>query len=66
LDTVLRVADEACAAVLDLTGSSGVSCGVASTETMTVDRPGQLFRAADAAQYRAKRAGATTAVLATP
>ena len=40
--------------------STGVSCGVASTDSLAGDRsrrPLRLFRLADAAQYRAKRSG---------
>ena len=46
--------------------STGVSCGVASTEVLPspVDSQVRLFRLADAAQYRAKRAGAHQPVVA--
>lgn len=66
LERVRAAADEACAAVLRLPWSSGVSCGVASTVGSSWDHPQQLFQAADQAQYRAKKARETTAVVATP
>ena len=46
--------------------STGVSCGVASTDSLAghVDTPLRLLRLADAAQYRAKRAGLRWPVVA--
>lgn len=59
-------ADAACAAVLRLPWSSGISCGLASTVGSSWDRPHQLFQAADQAQYRAKKSRQASAVVATP
>jgi hypothetical protein len=46
--------------------STGVSCGVASTDSLAgyVESPVRLLRLADAAQYRAKRAGLRWPVVA--
>jgi hypothetical protein len=46
--------------------STGISCGVASTEVLPgpVENATRLFRLADAAQYRAKRAGSRRPVVA--
>jgi diguanylate cyclase (GGDEF)-like protein len=65
-DTALRVAEELCRIVDNQPLSTGVSCGVASTDALTIpfDTPVRLFRMADAAQYRAKRAGSRTPVRA--
>ena len=53
------MAEELCRLVDGQPMSTGVSCGVASTDSLAghVDTPLRLFRLADAAQYRAKRAG---------
>ena len=61
-----QVADELCRLVESQPMSTGVSCGVASTEVLPspVDSQVRLFRLADAAQYRAKRAGAHQPVVA--
>lgn len=65
-DQVLRVADELCRIVDNQPMSTGVSCGVASTEGIPgpFDNAVRLFRLADAAQYRAKRSGARKPVVA--
>jgi diguanylate cyclase (GGDEF)-like protein len=62
----VEVAQELCDLVDRQPMSTGVSCGVASTETMAgrLDSPVRLFRLADAAQYRAKRSGARHPVVA--
>lgn len=66
LAVAVRVADELCRLVEGQPMSTGVSCGVASTEVLSspVDNQVRLFRLADAAQYRAKRAGAHHPVVA--
>jgi len=66
LAAVVRVAEELCRLVEGQPMSTGVSCGVASTEVLAspVDNQVRLFRLADAAQYRAKRAGAHQPVVA--
>jgi diguanylate cyclase (GGDEF)-like protein len=66
LAAAVRVADELCRLVEGQPMSTGVSCGVASTEVLAspVDNQVRLFRLADAAQYRAKRAGAHKPVVA--
>jgi diguanylate cyclase (GGDEF)-like protein len=65
-DVALRVAEELCSLVEAQPMSTGVSCGVASTDGPPglSDTPARLFRLADAAQYRAKRAGARRPVVA--
>jgi len=65
-DVAMRVADELCRLVENQPMSTGVSCGVASTDGLAIpfDTPVRLFRLADAAQYRAKRAGSRTPVRA--
>jgi diguanylate cyclase (GGDEF)-like protein len=65
-DVALQVAEELCRIVGNQPMSTGISCGVASTDGAhgTFDSPVQLFRLADAAQYRAKRAGSHTPVVA--
>jgi diguanylate cyclase (GGDEF)-like protein len=62
----VRVAEEVCRLVDGRPMSTGVSCGVASTDSLTglVDTPVRLLRLADAAQYRAKRAGLRWPVVA--
>lgn len=66
LATVMQVAEEMCRLIDGQPMSTGVSCGVASTEVLAgrVDSQARLFRLADAAQYRAKRAGSHKPVLA--
>jgi diguanylate cyclase (GGDEF)-like protein len=64
VERVMSTANAMCAAVRRLPSSSGVSCGVATTVGSEWDRPQQLFKAADQAQYRAKKSGHRTAVLA--
>ena len=62
----MRVAEELCRLVEAHPVSTGISCGVASTEVLTapVDSAVRLFRLADAAQYRAKRSGSRHPVVA--
>jgi diguanylate cyclase (GGDEF)-like protein len=64
--TALHVAEELCRLVDAHPMSTGISCGVASTEVLTgpVESAARLFRLADAAQYRAKRAGSRHPVVA--
>ena len=65
-ERVVAAAWDACAAADRLPQEVGISCGVASSgprETAPVER---LFRAADAAQYLAKRSGGSGVVLAEP
>lgn len=66
LSTAVRVAEELCRLVDAHPMSTGISCGVASTEVLAgpVESPVRLFRLADAAQYRAKRAGSRHPVVA--
>lgn len=66
LQAVIAAADSACAAVRALPWGAGISCGVATTVGNPWRRPQDLFRAADRAQYAAKKAGDTRAVLADP
>jgi len=63
---VLDVAEELCRIVDNQPLSTGVSCGVASTDAPPgpFHTPLRLFRLADAAQYRAKRSGARKPVVA--
>ena len=66
-EAAVAVAEEMCRLVDGQPMSTGVSCGVASTEILRDDRadsPLRLFRLADAAQYRAKRSGARRPVVA--
>jgi diguanylate cyclase (GGDEF)-like protein len=65
-ELALRVAEELCRIVENQPMSTGISCGVASTDGApgSFDSPVRLFRLADAAQYRAKRAGSRTPVAA--
>lgn len=62
----VEVASELCRLVDRLPMSTGVSCGVASSDAVAgqVDSPVRLLRLADAAQYRAKRARARAPVVA--
>ncbi|MCY7372539.1 MAG: sensor domain-containing diguanylate cyclase [Spirochaetaceae bacterium] len=66
LATAVLVAEELCRLVDTQPMSTGISCGVASTEVLSgpVDSAVRLFRLADAAQYRAKRAGSRHPVVA--
>ena len=48
---------------LDATGSARISCGVAA-RSGTVDGPAEILRAADEAQYRAKRSDGVDVVVA--
>ncbi len=66
LSTAVQVAEELCRLVDTQPMSTGISCGVASTEVLSgpVDNAVRLFRLADAAQYRAKRAGSARPVIA--
>ncbi|MFD9881279.1 diguanylate cyclase domain-containing protein [Streptomyces alboflavus] len=65
-DEVVRVADELCVRADELELGDGVACGVASTGDPigAVRSARRLFRLADAAQYRAKAAGAAKPVVA--
>ena len=66
-EVAVAVAEELCRLVDGQPMSTGVSCGVASTDLLAddlVDSPLRLFRLADAAQYRAKRSGARRPVVA--
>ncbi|WP_405660475.1 diguanylate cyclase domain-containing protein [Streptomyces sp. RK9] len=65
-DEVVRVADELCVRADELEFGDGVACGVASTGDPigAVRSARRLFRLADAAQYRAKAAGAAKPVVA--
>jgi diguanylate cyclase (GGDEF)-like protein len=62
----IEVAEELCRIVDNQPLSTGVSCGVASTDDPPGPRqtPLRLFRLADAAQYRAKRSGSRKPVVA--
>ncbi|HEX7187329.1 MAG TPA: sensor domain-containing diguanylate cyclase [Actinomycetes bacterium] len=66
LGVAVQVAEELCRLVEGQPMSTGVSCGVASTDVLPerVDNQVRLFRLADAAQYRAKRSGARSPVVA--
>ena len=65
-DAAVKVAMDLCLRAERMPDSHGVSCGVASTGDPVghVETPARLFRLADAAQYRAKRSGARTPVVA--
>jgi diguanylate cyclase (GGDEF)-like protein len=65
-DLAVEVAEELCRIVDNQPLSTGVSCGVASTDGPPgpFHTPVRLFRLADAAQYRAKRSGARKPVVA--
>jgi diguanylate cyclase (GGDEF)-like protein len=65
-EQAVEVADELCRIVDNQPLSTGVSCGVASTDAVSgpFQTPLRLFRLADAAQYRAKRSGSRTPVAA--
>jgi len=66
LSCAVEVAEELCRLVDQHPMSTGISTGVASTELLPgpVDSAIRLFRLADAAQYRAKRAGSQHPVVA--
>jgi diguanylate cyclase (GGDEF)-like protein len=66
LSVSVQVAEELCRLVDSQPMSTGISCGVASTEVLPgpVENATRLFRLADAAQYRAKRAGSRRPVVA--
>jgi diguanylate cyclase (GGDEF)-like protein len=65
-EQVVAVAAELCRIVDNQPLSTGVSCGVASTDAVPgpFQTPLRLFRLADAAQYRAKRSGSRKPVVA--
>jgi diguanylate cyclase (GGDEF)-like protein len=65
-DAAVKIADDICRRAASLPHGQGVSCGVASTGDPVgkVHTPARLFRLADAAQYRAKRSGSRTPVVA--
>ncbi len=64
VEAVLSCANALCDAASGLPAGAGVSCGVASTTRAWPHLSAtDLFRAADQAQYEAKRQGSTTAVL---
>jgi diguanylate cyclase (GGDEF)-like protein len=65
-DEAVEVAEELCRIVDNQPLSTGVSCGVASTDAAPgpFQTPLRLFRLADAAQYRAKRSGSRKPVVA--
>ncbi len=65
-DQAVEVAEELCRIVDNQPLSTGVSCGVASTDSPPgpFQTPLRLFRLADAAQYRAKRSGSRKPVVA--
>ena len=67
LDTVQSVATNMVRATHRLGIGGGVACGVAAADQVQLGEltsPAELFRAADRAQYAAKRLGARTAVVA--
>ena len=65
-EQAVEVAEELCRIVDNQPLSTGVSCGVASTDAPPgqFQTPLRLFRLADAAQYRAKRSGSRKPVVA--
>ncbi|GAB6898498.1 GGDEF domain-containing protein [Kineosporia succinea] len=64
VEAVLSCADALCGAASGLPEGAGVSCGVASTtRSWPLVSANDLFRAADQAQYEAKRRVSKTAVL---
>ena len=65
-ERVLELAETCCALVAALPDGGGLSCGVATTDSVVepVASLQHLLRLADAAQYRAKRAGSLLPVLA--
>jgi diguanylate cyclase (GGDEF)-like protein len=54
---VIAAAEGACLAARKLPNGGGLSCGVATTTDHGPEAASRLFRAADAAQYEAKRTG---------
>ena len=64
--TALAIAEQLCEDVCGLELGAGLSCGIATTGAVVepIESVRQLLRLADAAQYRAKRAGVTVPVLA--
>jgi diguanylate cyclase (GGDEF)-like protein len=64
VERVMQAALNACAAASQLPYGAGLSCGVASTSDLPGASVGDLFRAADRAQYLAKSTGRSTARLA--
>ncbi|GLY28256.1 sensor domain-containing diguanylate cyclase [Kineosporia sp. NBRC 101731] len=66
VEAVLSCADALCASAANLLAGAGVSCGIASTTRAWPHLTAtDLFRAADQAQYEAKRRASRTAVLST-
>ena len=65
-ERVLELAETCCGRVAALPDGGGLSCGVATTDSVVepVASLQHLVRLADAAQYRAKRAGSLLPVLA--
>lgn len=62
-ESVASLAQTACAAVADLTIGAGASCGIATGDGAQADSSvSDLFRRADAALYRSKRAGRLVAL----
>lgn len=61
---VVAAAESACIAAALLPAGGGLSCGVATTIRRGPDAARLLFKAADAAQYEAKRQGRLTPVIA--
>jgi diguanylate cyclase (GGDEF)-like protein len=66
VDRVVAAAHAACAAADDLPQHIGISCGLATAGTDHRGSVEELFRAADAAQYLAKRGGGSRVVVAEP
>ncbi len=64
VERVMAAARRACEAASQLPYGAGLSCGVASTSELPGASVGDLFRAADRAQYLAKSTGSSTARLA--
>jgi diguanylate cyclase (GGDEF)-like protein len=64
VDRVVAAAEAACAAAEQLPQRVGISCGLAASGPGHEGRVEELFRAADAAQYLAKRAGGSRVVIA--
>ena len=63
---VVESANAFCQEAATVAGSSGVSCGVASCRVDALATATKLFSAADSAMYQAKRANASSAVVAKP
>jgi diguanylate cyclase (GGDEF)-like protein len=64
VDRVMDAALRACAAASQLPYAAGLSCGVASTTGLRGASAGELFQAADRAQYLGKTTGHSAARLA--